>query len=68
MRSLPEGLMTDFQRLCLRLRDRAVRWYELLLYALLLSLTFAVVFAATEAADDAVQCGIIHSSTGVMTR
>jgi hypothetical protein len=59
--------MTDFQRLCLRLRDRAVRWYELLLYALLLSLTFAVVFAAAEA-DDTVQCGTIHSSTGVITR
>jgi hypothetical protein len=57
----------DIQRLWLRLRDRAVRCYELLLCALLLSLTFAVVFAAAEA-DDTVQCGTIHSSTGVITR
>lgn len=59
--------MTDLPRLLLRLRRRAVRWYELLLYALLLSLTFAVVFAAAEAAEGAVQCGSIPSSTGVMT-
>ena len=60
--------MTDFQRLWLRLRARAVRCYELLLYALLLSLTFAVVFTAAEAAEDAVQCGSSPSSTGVMIR
>jgi hypothetical protein len=63
-----EGPMTDIQRLWLRLRGRAVRYYELLLYALLLSLAFAVMFAAAEAAEDAVQCGSSPSSTGVMIR
>jgi hypothetical protein len=60
--------MTATRRIFLRLRDRAVRCYELLLYALLLSLGLGVVFAAAEAADEAVQCGNIHSSSGVMTR
>ncbi len=60
--------MSPTRRIFLRLRDRAVRCYELLLYALLLSLGLGVVFAAAEAADDPVQCGNIHSSSGVMTR
>lgn len=58
--------MTDIPRLSLRLRQRAVRCYELLLYALLLSLVFAVMFAAAESAEGALQCGSIPSSTGVM--
>ena len=60
--------MSPAHRVFLRLRDRAVRWYELLLYAMLLSLGLAVLFAAAEAADDPVQCGIIPSSSGVITR
>ena len=59
--------MTDFQRLLMRLRRRAVYCYELLLYALLLSLAFAVAHAAAASSDDA-QCGQIHSSTPVIAR
>lgn len=58
--------MTDLQRLLLRLRRRAVRSYELLLYALLLAVTFAVAHAAAAGAADDVQCGQIQSSTPVI--
>lgn len=61
--------MTSTQRFLLRLRERAVRGYELLLYAFLLSLAFGVVLAGSPAAgEEPAQCGNIHSSTGVYTR
>ena len=61
--------MTDHQRLLFRLRQRALQYYEYLLYAMLLALAGGVVLAASPAAqDDAVQCGNIHSSAAVITR
>lgn len=58
--------MTSTQRLFLRLRERVVRGYELLLYAFLLALTFAVVLAASPVAgEEPAQCGNTHSSSGV---
>lgn len=61
--------MTSTQRLFLRLRERAVRGYELLLYAFLLALVFSVVLALPPAAgEEPAQCGNIQSSTGVYTR
>jgi len=59
--------MTSFSRGLLRLRQRAVKFYELLLYALLLSLALAVGLASTSVAEEA-QCGNIHSSPSVITR
>ena len=38
--------MTPFARLLLRLRRRAVRWYELLLYGLLIAMALAVTVPA----------------------
>jgi hypothetical protein len=62
--------MTDTQRVFFRLRQRALRCYELLLYALVLALAGGVALAGSSAQrpDDAVQCGSAHSSTGVITR
>jgi hypothetical protein len=58
--------MSHTDRLLLRLRDRFVRGYELLLYAFLLALTFGVVLAASPAAgEEPAQCGKTHSSSGV---
>ena len=59
--------MTPSHRFFLRLRQRAVYCYELLLYALLLALVFAVVLAASPATGDDVQCGNIQSSAIVIT-
>lgn len=59
--------MTDLQRTLLRLRRRAVHCYELLLYALLLSLALAVAHAAAAGSEDT-QCGQSHSSTPVIAR
>jgi hypothetical protein len=58
--------MTSIHRFFLRLRRRAVRCYELLLYALLLALAFGVLLAGSPDAADDVQCGKIHSSATVM--
>ena len=59
--------MTDLQRTLLRLRRRAVYLYELLLYALLLALAFAVAHAASAGGDEP-QCGNMRSSASVITR
>jgi len=59
--------MTATQRLLLRLRRRAVRCYELLLYAMLLALALGVVLAASPAPEEA-HCGRTHSTSGVITR
>lgn len=64
--------MTPFSRFLLRLRDRALRCYEIFLYALLVSLGFLVAMPADPAAaatdDDEVQCGKAHSSAVVISR
>lgn len=61
--------MTSTQRLFQRLRERAVRGYELLLYAFLLALMFSVALAVPPAlGEEPAQCGNSHSSTGVYTR
>ena len=59
--------MSDGSRFLLRLRQRALRSYEWLLYALLLALLFAVGLVSSTAAEEA-QCGNIQSSPEVMTR
>jgi hypothetical protein len=64
----PEPPMTSTHRFFLRLRRRAVRCYEMLLYALLLALAFGVVLASSPAGADDVQCGNIQSSTLVISR
>jgi hypothetical protein len=62
--------MSKLQRFALRLRQQALRWYEIVLCATLLALALAV--AAPSSAHDgeeaAVQCGNIQSSTVVMQR
>ncbi|HVE54162.1 MAG TPA: hypothetical protein VNB23_12340 [Ramlibacter sp.] len=61
--------MPLLSRLSLRLRRRALRWYELALCTVLLAMGFAIFEAAggTDAAES-VQCGNIHSSTVVTAR
>ena len=62
--------MSDFSRLLLRLRQSALRWYEMSLCAALLAMAGAVALPLAAAARDAadVQCGNIQSSTVVMQR
>jgi hypothetical protein len=62
--------MTDRPRLSLRLRNRALRCYEIGLYAVLVAMAFAVALPApaVDAGDDGVQCGKAQSSTVVMHR
>jgi len=55
-------------RFLLRLRQRAVRCYEMLLYALLLALAFGAVLAGTPTGAEDAQCGNIHSSPSVIVR
>ena len=59
--------MSNGARFLLRLKRRAMRGYELLLYALLLALALAVAHAAAAGGEDA-QCGQIQSSTPVIAR
>jgi hypothetical protein len=64
-----ETAMTEFERIALRLRQRALQCYEYLLYAMLLALAAGVVLTAAAAArDDPAQCGNIQSSAPVMSR
>ena len=58
--------MTTSRRFLMRLRRRAVYCYELLLYALLLALTFGVLLAGSPAGAADAQCGNIHSSAAVI--
>lgn len=62
--------MSPFSRFLFRLRQRALRWYEIGLCAALLAMAFAVLVppAAAGADDEGVQCGNIQSSTVVMLR
>lgn len=61
--------MTDPQRFFLRLRRRALQFYELLLYGALIAMSAAVAMSASGIeADDAAQCGNAHSSADVITR
>ena len=55
-------------RFLVRLRDRALYGYELLLYAFLLALAFGVGLAASPAAAEDVQCGNIQSKPHVIIR
>jgi hypothetical protein len=59
--------MTPMSRFIWALRQRAVRCYELLLYALLLALGVATVMPGGSQEHE-VQCGNIHSSTAVISR
>jgi hypothetical protein len=63
-----EPSMSPLSRFTLRLRQRALRWYEIGLCAALLALALAVALpsSASESEDEAVQCGNIQSSTVVM--
>jgi hypothetical protein len=65
-----ERRVSDFSRFALRLRQRALRWYELGLCAALLAMVFAVALpsSAPDAEDAPAQCGNIQSSTVVMHR
>ena len=61
--------MSDFERFALRLRQRALQCYEVLLYAMLLALAGGVVWTVSSAAqEESAQCGNIHSSAAVITR
>lgn len=60
--------MTALSRLGSRLRKQALRWYEILLCAVLLALALSIATPAQEAEPDAVQCGKSQSSTVVMER
>ena len=60
--------MTPTHRFLVRLRHRAAYCYELLLYALLLALVFAVGLASSPAGAEDAQCGNIQSSALVITR
>ncbi|RZI97452.1 MAG: hypothetical protein EOO54_29760 [Haliea sp.] len=60
--------MPRLSRLASRLRQQALRWYEILLCAVLLALALSIAAPAHEPAADAVQCGNIQSSTVVMQR
>ncbi|HEX2543509.1 MAG TPA: hypothetical protein VHL79_01430 [Ramlibacter sp.] len=62
--------MSSLSRFALRLRRRALRWYEIGLCAALLAMAVALALpsSSAEAGDEGVQCGNIHSSTVVMQR
>jgi hypothetical protein len=62
--------MTDRPRFSLRLRQRALRCYELGLYAVLVAMALAVALpaAALDTDDDSPQCGKAQSSAVVMNR
>jgi hypothetical protein len=57
--------MSRFARFARRLRQRALRCYELVMFALLLAVALAAAWPAVGAA--ALQCGKIHSSATVIT-
>lgn len=62
--------MTDRPRFSLRLRNRALRCYEVGLYAVLVAMTVAVGLpaAALDVDTEAAQCGNAQSSALVMNR
>jgi len=63
--------MTPLSRFAHRLRQQALRWYEIVLCSLLLALALAIIAPAAShegERDEAVQCGNIQSSTVVMQR
>ena len=62
--------MTDLSRFALRLRRRALRCYELGMFAMLVALALSAGLPASgaPAAPAAAQCGNIQSSTVVMQR
>ena len=62
--------MSRLSRFASRLRQQAVRWYEILLCAFLLALALSVAASAADrdGENDAPQCGNSRSSTVVMQR
>lgn len=63
--------MSRLSRFASRLRQQALRWYEIVLCSLLLALALATVAPAAShdgERDEAVQCGNIQSSTVVRQR
>lgn len=60
--------VTVLSRLGSRLRKQALRWYEILLCAVLLALALSVAAPGAEPDAEAVQCGNIQSSPVVMKR
>lgn len=61
--------MSKLHRFALRLRQQALRWYEILLCAMLLALALAVASPLPALGEEeAVQCGNTQSSSGVYTR
>ncbi|HEX7891891.1 MAG TPA: hypothetical protein VF522_21265 [Ramlibacter sp.] len=62
--------MSRLHRFAIRLRQEALRWYEILLCAMLLALAWAIAspLAASGEEEAAVQCGNTQSSSGVYTR
>jgi hypothetical protein len=67
---LPEACMTQRPRISLRLRQWALRCYEIGLYTVLLAMAMAVGLPAapSDGEADAVQCGKAQSSALVMSR
>jgi hypothetical protein len=65
-----EAFMSTFSRSLFRLRQLALRWYEIGLCAALLAMAGAVAFpsSAVQREEADVQCGKIQSSTVVMQR
>ena len=60
--------MSPLSRFANLLRRQALRWYEILLCAILIALALSVAAPAQEGEADAAQCGKIQSSTAVMPR
>ena len=62
--------MSRLSRFARRLRQEALRWYEILLCAILLALALSMAAPGSEPDTDAgaVQCGNSQSSTVVMQR
>ena len=63
--------MSAASRFAFRLRQRALRWYEIALCAALLAMALALVSPSSASGaeeEEAVQCGNIQSSTVVMQR
>ena len=60
-----EAAMSKLNRMGLRLRQRALRCYEILMFALLLAVALLAAWPAAGA--PAPQCGNTHSSATVIT-
>jgi hypothetical protein len=70
LRAAAEPPMSQSSRLAIRLRQHALRCYEIALYALLAAMAVAGALPASsaEAQDRPLQCGNIQSSAVVIAR